>query len=71
MDDICPICQTPMSAVWICTMSKCPEKIKLNTAESRKKYIDILQGWGKPEIDDDLHHEHFDANTQEISKKKS
>jgi hypothetical protein len=65
--EVCPVCQTPLQAIWICTMSNCPEKIKVNSTEARKKYIDILQGWGKPEIQDDHHHEHFDAETKRIA----
>jgi hypothetical protein len=51
-------------------MSTCPEKIRVNSAAARKKYIDILEGWGKPEIDDDNHHEHFDSTTKNITPQR-
>lgn len=47
---ICPVCQTPPKNVWICSMKNCPDKIVEVTSAQRKRFIEIIEDIGTPEV---------------------
>ena len=60
MDNVCPVCQIPLQAIWICSMSRCPKKLQTKMTEIRQKYIEDQEQFGRPDrAEKDPHHERF------------
>jgi hypothetical protein len=53
MEQMCPVCQTPIESVWICCHSKCPKTLQEKMKKARSDWRDKNEQFGKPEIKDD------------------
>jgi hypothetical protein len=50
-NQVCPVCDSLISSIWMCTIFNCPEHIKQKCAEDRKKYLESTAGNDEEEKD--------------------